>query len=259
LFRELLQLIHEWAGRDSIVNSGFENGLTVSQDYQDGSSAAHTGRFSARASSTVVAWRGGHDLLAPPGAISMTLERRARIEPGATRPDGRPHSSMRNWSRCRCGDDLRPIGVTRTGGRRGRRNDVSGDVGVSTFRRDPPVSGSSSVRWMVRSRSGRPSTHRRSGDREAAGLARTVSERQPRDLHRILGRDELQKLEVMPWRCARSGCSLARAGRCTGRRLRNRLGGGLHSAPSLIADVDRLARRVADRSVGPRVSWSRGY
>jgi len=107
-------------------------------------------------------------------------------------------------------------------------------------------------RWMVRSRSGGPSTTRLGGDRERR--LRPVSSVSCESSHGSSA-DDCRSSRVMPWECARSAVALPVARRCTGRRPadRRRVGSTARRSPHRGRRSPRP--RVADRIVGPRVNW----
>ena len=135
------------------------------------------------------------------GQLDHHLERRARVEPGAD-PPGRRGPALQHRGmveRAVAADELRAIGRPRglAAAEIGER-DAAREVGV------PGVAGEERPGGGVdlgddgrRVRAARGAQHPLDvgGDREAPRLAGPVLDRQPRDLDRILGRDELQELQ----------------------------------------------------------------
>ena len=92
------------------------------------------------------------------------------------------------------------------------------------------------------------------GHRQAPGAARPVLDRQHRDLERVVGRDELDEVEVDAvvemLEPAVAGAVPGDVGRLLAPDRQGRRAPQL--AGLVVADVDRLAHGVADRVVGPR-------
>ena len=92
------------------------------------------------------------------------------------------------------------------------------------------------------------------GHGETAGLAGPVLDREPRDLHRVLDRHELQEVEGDAVRRMLESAVALTMPNDVGRGVLpdRKRGRTPERAGVLVADIDRLARRIGHRIVGPR-------